>query len=221
MFPRMPPLRRCSFLACIAIGMAGAACGPRAHTATPSPLPDPSPVLMIQPGDMVRVTVWRQPEMSGDFLVGNDSAIVHPLYQHVQVAGIPIDSARARLYAYLTHFDTDPQFVIEPLLRVGVGGEVRSPNLYSLPAGITISQSIAQAGGPTERGRLDRIRVLRGPREFFLDLSTTDTAAVSVPVQSGDRIFVTRKRDLLRQWIAPIASVAGAALAVIRLTQHR
>ncbi|HET7584806.1 MAG TPA: SLBB domain-containing protein [Gemmatimonadaceae bacterium] len=210
--------RSAPVVACLAVLCVSSACAPHAQPSQ-VPVPVDPPVVMIHPGDMVHVVVWRQPEMSGDFLVGADSAIVHPLYQRVQVAGVPIDSARARMREYLTRFDADPQFVLQPLVRVAVGGEVGAPNLYSLPLETTVSQAIAQAGGPTERGRLDRVRVVRGGEEFFLDLSRTDTAAVNVPVQSGDRIFITRKRDLLRQWIAPLSSIAGLALAIVRLSR--
>ena len=42
---------------------------------------------VLRPGDMLRITVWRHPEMSGDFAVAPDSTLVHPLYQAVRVAG--------------------------------------------------------------------------------------------------------------------------------------
>src|SRR5688572_5308763 len=77
---------------------------------------------ILQPGDAVRITVWRQPELSGEFWIAADSTVRHPLYQSVKVAGVPLETAHARLAAFLTRFQETPQFSVEPLLHVSIGG---------------------------------------------------------------------------------------------------
>jgi protein involved in polysaccharide export with SLBB domain len=172
---------------------------------------------VLQPGDVVRITVWRKPELSGELVVATDSSLKHPLFQEVKVGGVPLAIAKERLREFLVRYESDPQFVIEPLFRVGVGGEVRSPNLYSWPRETTIAQAIALAGGPTERGRLDRILLIRDGRTVKIDLTNPASGWANAPIHSGDRIGVARRRDLLRDYAAPVASVTAALVSVIAI----
>jgi polysaccharide export outer membrane protein len=171
---------------------------------------------VLMPGDVVRITVWRRPELSGDFAVAADGSIRHPIYQAVKVAGVGIPAAEARLRDFLTRLESTPQFVLEPLFRVTVGGEVRQPNLYSLPQETSVSQAVAMAGGPTERGRLDRVVLQRDGREQVIDLNAPGFSAAHMPVRSGDRIFVARRRDW-RDYVVPIASTIAAGAAVVNI----
>jgi len=172
---------------------------------------------VLQPGDVVRLMVWRKPELSGELVVATDSSLKHPLFQEVKVGGVSLIVAKERLREFLARYESDPQFVIEPLFRVGVGGEVRSPNLYSLPRETTIAQAIALAGGPTERGRLDRIVLIRDGRIVKIDLTDPASTWANASIHSGDRIGVMRRRDLLRDYAAPLASVTAALVSVIAL----
>ncbi len=173
--------------------------------------------LVIRPGDLVRVTVWRKPELSGDFLVAADSTLKHPLYREVRVAGMSAAAAREKLVTYLKVLETSPQVSIEPLVRVSVGGEVRNPNLYSLAPETSIAQAVAQAGGATERGRLDRVRLLRGGRETVLDLTTATAEALNAPVASGDQIYVAKGSTVWREVILPSLQVVGGLAAIAGL----
>ena len=179
-----------------------------------APLPT-SEEAMLAPGDMVRIEVWRQPELSGEFAIAADGSIRHPLYRDVQVAGVPLTTAEERLRSFLRQFETTPQFVISPLLAVAVGGEVRQPSLYTLPPEVTIAEAVARAGGPTERGRLSRVRLLRDGRELKLDLTQPDAELAQMPIRSGDQILIGRRRDIWRDYIAPAASVTGAVASVV------
>lgn len=201
---------------CLALLVAAAAVAPH-HLSGQQPV-NGEPVL--RPGDAVNIVVWRQAELSGEALVvGMDSAIQHPLYRNVKVAGVPISEARARLQSYLERFESNPQFILQPLVRVVVAGEVRQPNLYPLPPETTVAQAVALAGGPTDRGRLDRVRLLRGSREIILDLTSAGAAEVEIQVESGDRILIPYRRDLLRDYVVPVASVIGAVVSILNLAR--
>ena len=106
---------------------------------------------VIRAGDLVRVTVWRKPELSGDFLIAADSSLKHPLYREVKVAGLSVAAARERLVAFLKNLENSPQVAIEPLFRVSIFGEVRSPSLYTLSPETNIAQAVAIAGGEIGR----------------------------------------------------------------------
>lgn len=170
----------------------------------------------LQPGDAVRVTVWRSAELSGEFEIVGDGTIAHPLYRGVRVTGVPQAELEGRVRERLLQFETNPQFVVEPLYRVAVGGEVRQPSLYSLRPEVTVLQAVARAGGLSERGRLDRVHLVRDGTLTILDLADPGSETSRLTVRSGDQIYVQRRRDVFREVVAPIASVVAAITSVYR-----
>jgi polysaccharide export outer membrane protein len=177
--------------------------------------------VVLHPGDMVKVTVWRNQEMSGDFMVGVNGALRHPLYQEVPIAGIPLYQVEQRLTQFLTKYEQNPQLVVEPLFKVTVGGEVRLPNLYPLPRTTTVSQAVAQAGGVTQDGRLDKIELYRGGQKIEMDLTEASGRWANEPIQSGDQIIVTKKSNFVRNVFLPLVGVAGAVASIINVARRR
>jgi len=178
---------------------------------------------VLRPGDMLRITVWRHPELSGDFAVAPDSALVHPLYQRVKVAGTPLSTVRERLRGLLVTYEQGVDFVIEPLFAVTVAGEVRLPNLYHLPQGTTFAQAIARAGGPTELGRLDKVHVIRRDSSMVIDLGRGYSRYEALPIASGDQVLVARRSsfNVLRDVLYPVASLTAAVAAVLAYSRNR
>jgi protein involved in polysaccharide export with SLBB domain len=170
---------------------------------------------VLRPGDAVRITVWRNEELSGEFAVAEDGSIMHPLYRQIRISNLTLPAAEERIRAFLTTLESAPQFVVEPLLRVSVGGEVRQPSLYQLPPETSIAQAVALAGGATERGRLDRVRLFRGGEEIHVDLTRPEAGMAQEPIRSGDQIFVSRRISLFRDYIAPAGSLAAALVSFI------
>ncbi|HEV3049731.1 MAG TPA: polysaccharide biosynthesis/export family protein [Longimicrobium sp.] len=174
--------------------------------------------LVIQPGDAVQITVWRKPEFSGEFSVAASGAVDHPLYQDVVLAGVPMSVVRQRLRDFLSTWESDPRFVVKPLFRVAVGGEVTKPDLYALAPETTIVQAVARAGGVTARGRLNRVRVLRAGGDFTVDLTRSDSPLARTTVRSGDQIVVEQRgSETFRQYIAPAGTFAMAAVSLLSL----
>ena len=186
-----------------------------AQTARPAaPRTAGAAAITLAPGDALRITVWRNEELSCECTVAADGSLVHPLYRGVRVSGAPIDAVEARLREFLQQFETRPQFVIQPLVRVAVGGEVARPDLYLLPADMTVPEALAHAGGPTERGRSDRVLLLRSHERMRLNLSGARPADLRVPIRSGDQLVIERRHSLFRDLIAPVLTVVGSAAAV-------
>lgn len=168
----------------------------------------------LQPGDVIHLAVFRQPEFSGDFAIGPEGTIQHPLLAEVSVVGVPRAVVRERLRQALARYERDPSFVFGYLYRIAVGGEVRLPNLYSLPPETTLGQAVAAAGNVTEFGRLDRVHLLRDGREMVVNLQHPDAATATMRIHSGDQIRVARRHNVLRDIVGPIGAVVGAAAAL-------
>jgi len=169
----------------------------------------------LSPGDAIRISVWRKPELSGEFVVASDSSIAHPLYADLRVAGVPMASVRDRVRRFVEQYEVSPRVLVEPLFRIAVGGEVRQPNLYSLRPETTIAQAVALAGGPTERGNLSQVRILREGRLLIVDLTEPRSGMPTMAIRSGDQIIILRNQDLLRDYIAPVGSIAAAFIGLI------
>lgn len=190
-------------------------------TAAQNPAPRAEAVT-LNPGDSVRITVWRKPEFSGDFIVSPDGSISHPLYRTVRVGGVPFATAEANLRTFLARFEQDPQFVVEPLVRVAVSGEVGRRHVFAVRPETSIAEAVAQAGGPNQFGRRERVRVLRrdpsgGQRELFVNLLEPQSGGASIRVHSGDQIVVDRRRSFFREVFLPALSVFGSVASIYLL----
>ncbi len=170
--------------------------------------------VLLRPGDAVRITVWRKPELTGEFVVAADGSLTHPLYRTVRVTGVPLSAIEQRVQSFLARFEENPQFVVEPLLRVAVGGEVARPNLYNLRPETSIAQAVALAGGATERGRADQVHLFRDGTRRVLDLTNPNSDEGRQPIRSGDEIIVARRRAVFREVVAPVMTVIGAIAAI-------
>jgi protein involved in polysaccharide export with SLBB domain len=176
-----------------------------------------APTNGIRPGDVIRVAVWREPQLSGEFGIAEDGSITHPIYRELKVSGKTIGEIEQQLRTLLSRLTSAPQFVVEPLVRVGVGGEVRTPNLYTVPPVMTIAEVVALAGGATDRGRLESVRLIRDGHETVIDLKTPGTSMATSTVRSGDQIFVDRRVSIFRDYIAPAGSIFAALAAIANI----
>lgn len=185
---------------------------------------------VLMPGDSVRVVVWRRPEFSGDYEIAPDGTITHPLFRVVKVAGVPFATAEANLRKFLSGFEENPQFVVEPLLRVAVSGEVTRPQLFAIRPETTIGEALARAGGTNPNGARDRVRVLRlqpngQQQQMTLDLANASSNDGTLSIRSGDQIIVDRKRSFVRDILIPtlgiIGSVASVGLLLDRISSNR
>jgi polysaccharide export outer membrane protein len=185
---------------------------------------------VLTPGDSVRIVVWRKPEFSGDFVVAPDGTITHPLFRSVRVAGLPFATAEANLRTFLGRFEESPQFVMEPLIRVAVSGEVTRPLVFAARPETTIGEAVARAGGTTPNGARNRIRVLRlepngQQQQLVLNLANPSQTEATFPVRSGDQIVVDRRKSFLRDIVLPtlgvIGSIASLGLLIDRVSRNQ
>ena len=174
----------------------------------------------LHPGDVLKIVVWRRPEFSGEIQVGPNGLLLHPLYQEVAVVNVPPAVVHERIAAFLSKYETNPQFFIEPMFRVLVGGEVRAAGLISLPQTTTIPQAIAVAGGPALDADMSDVKLLRGHRVTVFDLTNLGLVLDTLHVHSGDQIVVGKKINFLRDYVGPIASLVGMFISIAYFTRR-
>jgi len=174
---------------------------------------------VLTPGDSVRIVVWRKPEFSGDFVIAPDGSITHPLYRSVRVAGVPFATAEVNIRRFLSGFEENPQFVMEPLIRIAISGEVTRPSVFATRPETTVGEALARAGGANQYGARNRVRIIRftptGQQQVFrVDLENSNSTDFSLPVRSGDQIVVDRKRSFTKDILLPTLGVIGSVASV-------
>ena len=184
-----------------------------------APQPGPSADARLSPGDAFRITVWRHPEFSGDFMVSVDSTLLHPIYQTVRVAGVPVGVATERLRHLLVTYDQNVQMTVEPLFAVLIVGEVHMPSLYRLPQGTTVAQALALAGGPTDLANMHDVRILRGQSRMTLDFTLDDTRRGNGTIASGDQLVVPRRSTFnwINNVVVPVTALTTAITSFVIL----
>ena len=189
----------------------------------------PAAQAVLTPGDSVRIEVWRKPEFSGDFVVAPDGTITHPLFRSVRVAGLPFATAEANLRTFLGQYEENPQFVMEPLIRVAVSGEVPRPLVFAARPETSIAEAVARAGGTTQFGARNRVRVIRqepngAQQQLVINLADPSSTEGTLPVRSGDQIVVDRRKSFFRDIMVPalgiIGSVASVGLLIDRVSRQ-
>jgi protein involved in polysaccharide export with SLBB domain len=174
----------------------------------------------VSPGDLVRVTVYRNPDLSGEFVVAEDGTLLHPLYRSLRVAGLTAAELDQALRAHLSRYEADPAFVAEPLVRVTVTGEVRQPQVTTVPPTTTVFQAVAEGGGITPTGRANRVLLVRDGVSRTLDLTSPTGGDAGERVRSGDLIVVERRSTWVRDVLTPAAAVASVTVALINLLRR-
>jgi len=174
---------------------------------------------VLQPGDEVRIQVWRDSEMSGEFGISSDGTLQHPIWRTLRVANVPLTDLESRIRTFLLRYQSDPQFVAQPLVRITIGGEVERPALYYLPPDLSIWQAVALAGGANERGRTDHVRLLSGGQLRGIMLNGRDPAA-NLPVRSGDQLIIEKRQSVFRDFVLPVVAMAGSIASIIAVTRY-
>lgn len=166
---------------------------------------------VIRAGDIVRITVWRNADLSGDFQVTPDGSVLHPIYKSLSVAGITLSQADRQIAELLRiHTTANPAYVVELLFSVFVGGQVRQPGTYTVPSRTAIAEAVTEAGGVNDQGRTDRVLLVRDGTEHRVDLALAPGDAGYVALQSGDQIMVEEKRSFWRDKALPAIQAVGS-----------
>ena len=168
----------------------------------------------LKPGDVLRIQVWHRAEFSGEFIVGPNGKLLHPLYQDVDVVNLPPSQVNANVAAFLGKYETNPQFIVQPLYRVLVGGEVRQGGLVNVPQTTTLPQAIAFAGGPAQEADMSDVKLLRGRTITVYDLTSLGLVLDTLHVRSGDQIVVGKKFNFLRDYAGPIAALVTMFISI-------
>ena len=171
-----------------------------------APVTQASPELL--PGDVVRIQVWRENDLSGVFTVDDRGIVTLPLLGEREVTGLDPSELRDVLLTDYKEYLQNPSIEVTILRRITILGEVRSPGLYPVDATISLADALALAGGITPIADPNKIQLVRD-NEVIAE--GVDQAAVigASDIRSGDQIVVGMKSWFSRN----IAIVLGSTIA--------
>ncbi|HEY5060668.1 MAG TPA: polysaccharide biosynthesis/export family protein [Gemmatimonadaceae bacterium] len=177
------------------------------------------PTFTLEPGDVVRVDVWREKDLTGDFIVDEVGRLTLPMLGTIHVTGHPWTGLRDSLLAEYSRQLKNPSVTLIPLRRVQVLGEVARPGNYLADPTLSLAGLVALAGGATANGDLHRVRVLRGGKTIVSGASVEDLL-LQTGVHSNDQIFIDRRAWLERNG-AIVASTIISAAGILITILHR
>lgn len=172
--------------------------------------------IMLLPGDLLQIEVWREEDLSGEFLIDEGGVVVLPMIGERRVTGIPIVELRDSLLEAYRRELRNPSITITPLRRVYVLGEVNQPGLLTLDPTVSLGGAIAMAGGANELGDLRRIQIVRDG-EIVRDGVSPMNVIARLDVRSGDQIVVGRRAWLDRNSTFLVSAVLSVTSIVITL----
>jgi polysaccharide export outer membrane protein len=155
----------------------------------------------IGPQDVLRIDVWKEPDISRAAPVRPDGKISLPLLNDVQAAGLTPMQLAGVISEGLKKFINNPQVTVSVSeinsRRVYVSGEVTRPGSMSLLPNMTVLQALSTSGGFTQFAKIKNIYVLRtkdGKQEKlpfnYKEVMNGKKPEQNVLLQSGDVIVV-------------------------------
>lgn len=122
------------------------------------------PNYQLGAGDRVRVIVYGQPDLTGEFQVNGTGEIAFPLIGNVDAGGLSATQLESQIASKL-----QPDYLRDPRVSVEIMtyrpfyivGEVNNPGNYAYTNGMTVINAVAMAGGFTYRAKEEDFYITR------------------------------------------------------------
>ncbi|HEU5047982.1 MAG TPA: polysaccharide biosynthesis/export family protein [Rickettsiales bacterium] len=147
----------------------------------------------LNPGDVIKLTVYMEENLNGQYTVDRHGAVTIPLIGDVEAQGLSKEQLQAKVASTLVKGG----YLKTPLVTVDVIstrpfyilGEVKNPGSYVWQPSIDVFKAIATAGGYTPRAAQNKILIDRGVGDEKKRYNATE----DTPVLPGDSITVRER----------------------------
>ncbi len=157
----------------------------------------------IGPGDKLKISVWRNPELSAEVPVSPDGKITSPLIEDLQAAGRSPEALAREIEKQLTKFIREPtvtvvvtEFVGNSDHQIRVVGQAAKPAAIPYRQGMTLLDVMIKVGGITEFAAGNRAVLIRSVednkkyRVRLQDLLRGGDVSANVEMLPGDVIMI-------------------------------
>ena len=155
----------------------------------------------IQPGDILEISVWREPDLQREVLVRADGGISFPLVGDIDATNKTAAELSQAITDKLEKFIPDPVVTVSLRQLAGnkiyVLGRVNRPGEFAVVRPVSVLQALAMAGGLTPYADEKKIRILRGelpdPESIsfnYRDVERGEQLEQNIVLQAGDVVVV-------------------------------
>jgi len=152
---------------------------------------------VLGPGDHIIVNLWGHADQSYELVIDREGKVFIPRAGELVLWGLSLDEAEERIRGLLENIYSD--FKLNLILgkirsiTVYVSGEVKRPGAYTVSSLYTLFNTLYLSGGPTDRGSMRDIRLIRGGkvvRRVDLYRMLIEGKSDDERLESNDIIFV-------------------------------
>lgn len=160
----------------------------------PAKIGNPADAYLLEPGNRVRMIVFGESNLSGDFTVDPVGNMALPLVGNVPASGVTAKVLAKRIEDLLKrdNYMQDPRVAVEvqTFRPFYVLGEVRQPGEFPYMTGMTVLSAVAKAGGYDYRAREGEVLLVR----FIEGQQQEYRATERTPILPGDIVKVLQRR---------------------------
>ncbi len=172
------------------------------RAATPQPVSaTDDPDYEIGAGDMLNISVWKEPDLSSTVPVRPDGKVSLPLLSDVSAAGTTPNKLAAAITERLRQYLTDPRVTVIVTAansrRIYLIGEVVRPGAIPMLPNMTVLQALSTSGGFSQFANVKKMYVLRVENGKQIKMPVNYKAAISgrapeqnIALKAGDTIVV-------------------------------
>ena len=122
-------------------------------------------VYHMGPGDVIEISVWKDPELSRNLVVPPDGIISFPLIGSINATHLTVNELRKIVTQKLSEFIPEATVTVMLIeinsLKAYVIGKVNNPGEFDIDMDTNVMQILAKAGGLNPFASAGNIKILR------------------------------------------------------------
>jgi len=155
----------------------------------------------VQPGDLLEISVWKEPELQREVLVRPDGAFSFPLSGEIDARNKTVEDLRLEVASRLSRYI--PELVVTVTVvqingnKIYVIGQVNQPGVFVVNPRVDVMQALSMAAGMTPFADVNSILILRrrGNQRAAIKFRYDDVARgraleQNIMLESGDVVVV-------------------------------
>ncbi|MFZ1005641.1 MAG: polysaccharide biosynthesis/export family protein [Candidatus Sulfotelmatobacter sp.] len=163
-------------------------------TASQAGAASPDDSYQLGASDKLRITIYGEPDLSGEFMVDGTGLIQLPLIGQVHAAGLTVHQFQDEIANQLrAGYLKDPRVSVEVenYRPFYIFGEVNRPGQYAYVTGLNVINAVALAGGYTYRANDTDAYIRRngGSTEVRVPADATTKVMPGDSIRIAERIF--------------------------------